>query len=220
VVTASWATRIMTYVGSVSQQVPLMYAETWAGALHSYSYYNVESRTYVGSGSAPVPIVYAETHADAIDTQVYADSGTVLQNTRAGAITTTQEAGAITVVNTAANLLTHNFGIQEVFNLAPLTLTATVAGAIVALNVGPQFTVNVPEDKTISNIKDAIHNVLTRLHAVESKTSGVESHTCATQSTVTGVSNQVSATHLHACTDHGTVAGNVFCMGAQILQGQ
>jgi len=178
VATATWAQRVLTYVGSIAQPVPIVYAETHAGS--------IETRSYAEAGD-----IFTLNHA----------SGKVNQDTMAAAITTTQEAAAITVVNTAANLLTQNFGAQEVFNEGPLMVTATAAvevttltaaaavttltaaavvdtltsaAAINTFNVGKQTTINVPENLqfTLSDGKivasgdemTALHNELTGVH--------------------------------------------------------
>jgi hypothetical protein len=218
----------MTYVGSVSQPVPLVLAETWAYKYHSNSYFSTESITNVGSSDNPVPSVVAETHGTAIVTKVRAES--VVQDTTSMTITTTQEAGAaITVANTAVNLFTHNLGTQEVLNLGPVVFTATAAAGVITMvaamevetltaasavsgtyivapditvvNVGLQHTVNVPEDTTISTLTSRVTATESRVNALHSILASSVAATSSITNNVSGNETGLSMSRLYLDTD-------------------
>jgi|SRR6185437_10207880 len=169
----TWAQRIMTYVGSPKKPVPLVYAETWAMSMHSFSNYSVESKTFVGSDASPVPLVYAQTWAGEMQTYVGTDDNpvpTVIARTDAGSsdtrtfahtgdITTWNHAvgasGAVWQDTVAVGILTTQEAKADisVFNTAPIMTTvntglvqATInlAAFMTTMNIGPQLTVNIP----------------------------------------------------------------------------
>jgi hypothetical protein len=111
--------------------------------------------------------VYAETQAGTIKARNFAQTGDVVawnhapygkywQDSLATTILTTNEAKAdITVTNTAPLISTLNTGLQNVTNIAPAMVTATVAGSVANLtvagvianiSVGQQLVINFPEE--------------------------------------------------------------------------
>ncbi len=138
VASVTWAQRALTYVGSTTKPVWLVYAETQAGTIKAKNF-------------AQIGDVVSWNHAP---------YGKYWQDALATTILTTNEAKAdITVTNTAPNILTNNIGTQEVLNLAPVMLTATAAGAV--FNVIAAATVaNVTAAAEIYNVNFGMQTVI------------------------------------------------------------
>jgi hypothetical protein len=199
VAAVTWAQRIMTYVGSPSAQVPLVYAETYAAAFHSYSYFTAESKVYVGSDANPVPTVIAQTDAGSIDTRSFAHSGdittwnhavsgsgAVWQDTVAVGILTTNEAKAdISVFNTSPLLTTVNTGIQAVVNV----------GAVGTFTFGPNLVMNLPSFWNFTLDETGFKLASADMTAAQQRLDVLKTQLANMAQDVTSVSNTIAGTH-------------------------
>jgi hypothetical protein len=172
ILAVTWARRVISYTGTSSQSVGIVFAETHAGSSTSNTYTSGPNSTYVDA-SGP--------------------NGTVTTNTVANAITTAQSAANITGVNT--------FLTQWSFNFGGLMTTLNAIAAQSTINLGAQLNITLPTRAQFTIDEEGFHatkseadGTHTALVGAFNKVVGKVNEIQGAVTTVAGQNTQVSLT--------------------------
>jgi hypothetical protein len=172
VVSATWANRVASYVGSTTTSVPTVYSETHAGSVTSNTYAgSVTSNTYA-SGT-----VTSYTSADTIESTSVVGSTTIyshIDNNALGNIVNATKAGSMTNLNAAFNFIDLSIGIKTSIAVANmrdiyigtktsvtlLDLTEMFAGMKYSIQAGAAYTFNTASETKVTSSSAQIAAIL------------------------------------------------------------
>jgi hypothetical protein len=215
VIVATWAGRVMTYVGSSSKPVTYAFTQTYAGKAALSTYTTVDNATLVKatggdvtttvdvSGGGDVKTTVDVSGGGGVKTITNVSGGKVLTTVESDAITTLNTAPAITTVNTAVNILNQNLGIVENTNEgAVFNVTLGFASNIV---LGGQFNFSFPDKFDLSPETTEVHGIKNRISIAETKLGTTETNIRTLISGISSVTSKIEAMR----TDIGTVRTEV-----------
>jgi hypothetical protein len=214
VVTATWAGRVLTYVGSAAKPVPYVFTQTYGGKVATYNTTTVGNVTLntatggdvdtttkiTGGGSSNTT---TDVTGGDVNTTTNVTGGNSLTKTQADAITATNTAAAITNVNTAANILNQNFGIQE--NLNEGAMFNVNIGFTTNVTIGGQFNVSFPETWDLTPESTEIKGIKTDIAGVRADVNLDKTAIAATEQKLAAETTRITA----AATDIGAVKTSI-----------